>query len=81
MLMKMCVCYGNKVIIEYEPEEKQWWITGFNPAYQNVMASDLDVRIWVYFPNYDMYNAFKTERKNNNQWCFYDQTYVAIYRF
>ncbi len=26
---------GN-IILDYKPEEKQWWINGFNPQKQNV---------------------------------------------
>ena len=81
MKMKMYVCYDNKVIIQYEPEEKQWWITGFNPAYQNVMESDLDVRIWFYFNDYKMYKAFKAEWDTYSQLNFYDQLGMVILRF
>lgn len=43
MWIGMIVSYNGEWIIDYFPSEDQWWITGFNPKYQNVSASNLRV--------------------------------------
>ena len=48
----------DDLIISYAPDEKQWWITGFNPRYQNIKAKDLKLCCAIFFENTDMYDCF-----------------------
>ena len=48
-------------IINWQPTEKQWWITGFNWKYQNVDRDDLEATYTVQFNTTSMYNAFINE--------------------
>ncbi len=78
MWMGMIVSYKNEEIINYFPNEDQWWITGFNPKYQNVDANDLFVTIGVGFNNSDMYYAFKRQWGGDSRWAFADYFKLAI---
>ncbi|MEN3005048.1 RHS repeat-associated core domain-containing protein [Dehalobacterium formicoaceticum] len=62
-------------IFSYRPSEKQWWITGFNPYYQKVSASDLTAIYTVIFNNRTMYNDFlKSDGylMNKDKWSIID---------
>lgn len=53
---------GDEVAI-YTPEEKQWWITSFNPEYKDIPADELNVTFTVDFSdNKEMYEAFITSK-------------------
>ena len=41
----------NKLIIDWDPDEPQWWITGFNPQYQGVVAEELTALYKLDFPD------------------------------
>ena len=82
MWMGMVLNYNGEFIIEYFPTENQWWITGFNPKYQNVSASDLTATIGVRFNNSGMYYAFRnTYIGKDSRWTFYDYLNLAILQF
>lgn len=50
---------GND-IFDYHPDEPQWWITGFNPAYQRADASTLNVTGTIDFSAQEnLYQDFK----------------------
>lgn len=48
---------GNQ-LFSYSPNEKQWWVTGFNPYYQDVNASDLIATYTITFIDEAMFKAF-----------------------
>ena len=81
MTMGMHVYYKKKLIIEYFPDEAQWWITGFNPNYLNVNAYDLVATIGVTFNDYGMYYAFKGQWSDDFRWSFHDYQKLAIFHF
>jgi hypothetical protein len=62
MRMSMLLKCNNQLIISHS--EKTWWLTGFNPRYLNIRASDLRVKFTVTFNSKEMYMAFRnTHRK------------------
>ena len=79
---------NNSTIVDFKPSEekdepyggKQWWITGFNPKYQNAKAEDLYSTTVIDFNNMEngeeMYEAFKeatkADRRKKTQWTFTD---------
>ena len=80
MKMSLRVYYNGNSIIYYAPEEKQWWITGFNPNYKNVTTSQLTVTIKVTFNSKTMYNDFYNTWCPNRAWSF-DGKKTATLRF
>ena len=79
MPMTISVDYNKSNIISYS--QTTWWITGFNPAYQNINASDLTVTYSVNFSkSRQMYYAFLLNNLNSG-WSFDRQTYTATYVF
>jgi len=77
MKMELHLTYGGKSIVDYEPSEKQWWITGFNPFYQNVKASQLKATFRLTFNTSDMFNSYyaaKNINKNNGAEKTYDRS-------
>ena len=78
MIMSIVVYHKSDRIIGYSPGEKQWWITGFNPDYQNVSASDLSVMYQIRFSDSGMYDAFKAQWGNDSRWSFYDYLGLAV---
>ena len=81
MTMSITVYYENSRIIGYSPGEKQWWITGFNPNYQNVNANDLSVMYQIRFNDPQMYEAFKRQLGYDTRWSFYDYLGLAVLQF
>lgn len=84
MQMSMIVIYRGAWIINYAPQEPQWWITAFNPSYQNANPKELIVNIGVYFYDYGMYWAFRSsglKYNTNYRWYFNDRLGFAIFQY
>ena len=83
MRMGMILEYKGKKIINYVPYEKQWWLTGFNPSYQNVNASNLTAYLACIFNNSGMYYAFKKQWEGTRRYYlrFYDASHMVILVF
>ena len=73
-------------LYSYQPEETQWWITGFDPRTQNVRADDLQAVTYIDFKSYGdkaqiMYEAFKSanfdEMNNGAVWSISDEDMTA----
>jgi hypothetical protein len=72
MKMTLKLQYNGSTIIDWQPTAKQWWITGFNPNYQNKNASTPKATDTVAFTNTTMYNAFKAKWNiTGSGWSFY----------
>lgn len=76
----------GKIIFNYTPSEKQWWITGFDPYIQNVKAEELTAIYTINFSsNTKMYDAFissKSYLENKDKWATSkDNKYKLIYTF
>ena len=68
---------GNQ-LFSYNPSEKQWWITGFNPYYQDVNASDLIATYTITFDDIEMFMAFyRAWYGVDDRWSFDFDTYTA----
>jgi len=73
-------------VFTYNPSDKQWWITGFNPNKKNVKANELTAIYTITFNNSTMYNDFynKYGDKNKNtydpRWSF-NGNQTAIFTF
>jgi len=65
MTMTLSLDYKGKNIIEWTPEEKQWWITAFNYKYLNVDRDGLRAEFTVDFNSEEMYEAFYEKWKVN----------------
>ena len=74
---------SGKELLTYAPTEKQWWITGFNPSYQNVLACNLKATFTVNFStNQSMYREFKLKMiRDGAPWVFNDKTHIATLVF
>jgi RHS repeat-associated protein len=77
---------GNE-LFHYAPEEKQWWITGFDPYLQNVQASDLTATYTITFNGQSMYNSFFKKYGDRNSdyfdpsWSFNANSLTAKFKF
>jgi len=72
---------GN-IILNYNPREKQWWVTGFNSHIQNVNPEDLIARFTIDFSNNrSMYNSLRNRYAADNRWTFNNETYTATFTF
>lgn len=68
---------GN-LILERKPDEPNWWITGFTPAHQNVLAKDLTAVYTLDFSSDErMYEAFNKSWKKHESWSFDPKKYTA----
>lgn len=76
--MELCLMYKNERIIYWTPNDPQWWITGFHPAYQNVKAGDLRAVFTVFFNDKAMYDALRSQYINNST-CMFGYRYGAGY--
>lgn len=58
MPMTLILKYKGKTIITYKPREKQWWVTGFNPYYQEIGQKDLSVVYTIHLSgNHGMFTS------------------------
>ena len=75
---------GNQ-IFSYNPSEKQWWITGFDPYEQGVQASNLTATYTVTFNTQAMYNDFYNTWRGATdsqwKWTFDSKTLTATLIF
>ena len=71
-------CNGNiDTIFKWEPFEKQWWITGFNPEYEPVVENQVMIGTLDLSEHEDMYNKLKTsyyddDKETNDANLFFD---------
>ena len=73
MKMELRLTYKGYTIINHKPSEKQWWITGFNPYYQNVKANQLKATFKLKFNNSAMFNSFYSyTRRRKDSGTTYD---------
>ena len=71
MKMTLRLDYNHKNIINWQPREKQWWITGFHWRYQKVHRDALQATFTVRFNSDAEYSAFKDQwDKKNSPWTF-----------
>ena len=84
--MSMTLKYKGKVIATYKPRKKQWWITSFNPYYQNANASSISVVFNIKFSAnkslfQSFYNKFETGKYKSPMWRFDKKSYKATFTF
>lgn len=80
--MTMTLKHNGKDIASYKPSTKQWWITSFNPYYQNVTAGHLTVSVTINFSSKkklfdDFYHKYGVGRNKSNRWKFETKNYKA----
>lgn len=79
---------NDELLYKYEPDEPQWWITGFDPLVQNVKADDLKAVTIIDFSSYDsekgelFYEAFKEanyieKRDAYDEWIWNDDNLIV----
>ena len=72
----------GKIIFEYNPNEPTWWITGFNPKYQDYNKDDLEVTGSICFKdNPELWEAFYKRYRKAEGWCFNEETKTAYYKW
>jgi hypothetical protein len=97
MPMTLNVDYKGKQVISYDPKRddkldkegqgiKKWWVTGFNPKYDDVNAKDLTANYTVDFSgNEGMYDSFVKSRRyleNKDKWTVSsDNKYLLTFQF
>ena len=94
MPMTLTLNYNGKQIISYGPKKDdpkdqntdKWWVTGFNPYYQNVQASELTATYTIDFSGKEgMYNKFIESRDyltNKDKWSISkDNKYLLTFTF
>lgn len=89
--MTLKLQYRGVTIMYYNPSKKQWWITGFDPYYKDVKATDLTATFTIDFSaNIDTRLMFKSFFKKygdensddwNPRWKFNGKTYEATFEF
>lgn len=79
--MTLNLKYNGRTIINYIAGTV-WWLTGFNPYYQNVKANRLSATYTIDFTSgRGMFNAFYKRYKWASGWSFNVRHYVAVFRF
>jgi hypothetical protein len=70
-------------VYDWQPDEPQWWITGFNPAFKGAQEDDLTVEVTIDFSEHpDLWEAFYAkyykEEDENPEWLFYPNEMKAL---
>ena len=84
--MSMTIKHSGKVVAAYKPQKKQWWITSFNPYFQNVNAESLTAIFTVNFSARkklfnDFYDKYGTGRYKSPMWKFQKSKWTATLSF
>lgn len=82
MPMYLNLKYNGKQIVDYKAQA--WWITGFNPYYQNKKSGSLTAKFSIYFPSTSkksMYQSFYNKYKKKSKWEFTKKSGTASYKF
>lgn len=59
----------------WEPNEPQWWITGFNPDFDNPNVNDMiSIGVIDLSGNVEMYNAIKSNVVMNKKYFVFDDS-------
>lgn len=63
---------NDNTLVNYTPNDPQWWITGFNPKYQDVDEKDLTVYGVIDFSeNDELWRAFLDSNDIDEQFVYY----------
>ena len=73
---------SGELIYQYSPEEKHWWVTGFNPhdKFLDINPDDLVANFTIKFNDKDMFEALRTSEDTYN-WTFDANHLSAYYTF
>ena len=83
MSMTLTDTLGN-LIASYSPTDYQWWITSFNPFYQEIRAGDLRVTYIIDFSeDIDMFKALFDQYSglDDSPWTFDKEKHIATLNF
>ena len=72
-------CNGTTIIKPYRAYT--WWITGFNPNYQNMDVSSLTASFYIWFKDPGMFHAFRNSRPKGWSFGIMQGFYTAGYTF
>ncbi len=64
---------GEQIYSYGEPDEKYWWITGFDPSHPNNQENELEATVVLDFSQYEddaMWEGFKERYLDDEQWTF-----------
>ena len=61
----------DDIVFTYAPDAKQWWITGFNPRFQNAKAKDLKLLCFIAFDNEGLYEAFVRDCSSREEYLVF----------
>ena len=86
LFMTMILRVDGRIIATYRPKGRQWWITCFNPFYQNIVARRISVSVSIDFSRQktlfnNFYNKYKNIKNNKARWTFYKRNYRATLTF
>ena len=66
-------------IFNWAPTEDQWWVTGFNPEFTNPDPYDMTMICSVEFENKEIYEAFESVYRPDNEKIIFDYDYNMIW--
>ena len=78
MPMELSLTYKGDELYHYTPDEKQWWITGFDPSHQNVQKDEVTATVTLNFAdNKSAWEQFRSEYDvPGSEWIF-EENYLA----
>ena len=80
MSLKLQQIDTGKVLFDYHPTEKQWWINGFDPSTQRVLKKNLQLTVTIDFSkNQDLFYAFK-QADDSKKWIFNGMQAMYVWR-
>ena len=69
----------NSQTVNWAPIEDQWWVTGFNPEFTNPDPYDMTMICSVDFENKEIYEAFESVYRPDNEKIIFDYDYNMIW--
>lgn len=83
MPMQLTLTSSDKTIqyFDYYPSDNQWWITGFNPQFQDVYAHEMIMTLTINFSSRpDLFEGFQNRYDNDiSPWTFNGETATLVW--
>ncbi len=82
MTLSLYNCYGESVenVFTWAPDDRQWWITGFNPRYTEANPYNMITVGSVDFTGYEeMYNSFKSKYDTGDNNMIFDNEFHTVW--
>lgn len=73
---------GVTTIFDWDPGKPNWWVTGWNPKFQNIAQENIVLSGTIDFSGHDdLWEAFSSEYKEDEHLTFHPDTHIVEFKW